>query len=217
MDLSIARLNMIQQQIRTWDVLDPNVLDVFNKSPRERFVAPAFKTLAFSDASIPIGHNQVTLPPKTIGRIIQALDLSPKNHVLEIGTGTGYITSLLSRLVKKVVTIEIIPELAEEALQHFQELHLHNIKSEVGDGTAGWPNEGPYDAILLTGSLPVLPKILGKQLVIGGRLFALLGNPPAISAVLLTRINKDQFSQKILFETQVPPLIHSLQYESFIL
>lgn len=215
MNLSIAQHNMIQQQIRTWDVLDPRLLDLFKKSPRERFVIPAFKNLAFSDDFIPIGHNQVTLPPKTIGRILQALALTPKEHVLEIGTGTGYLTSLVSHLVKKVLTVEIIPELAKEAAKHFQELGLHNITQEIGDGSHGWAKGAPYDAIIFTGSLPFIPNAIATQLAPQGRLFAILGKEPVMSAVMLTKKDKGHFQQKILFETLVPPLTHSFQPQSF--
>ena len=134
---------------------------------------------------------------------------------MEIGTGTGYLTALLSQLAKRVTTIEIIPELAKEALQNLKSLNLHNITLLIGDGVQTRTNEDPYDVIILTGSLPILPKVLREQLSINGKLFAVIGKPPAMSALLLTRINKEYWREKILFETELPPLLYSSTEQGF--
>ncbi len=215
MDFNTARFNMVQQQIRPWDVFDPQILELFATIPREQFVPQDFQQLAFSDTFLPIGHNQVIFPPKLTGRILQSLNLRKEHSVLEIGTGTGYLTALLSQLAKRVTTIEIIPELAKEALQNLKSLNLHNITLLIGDGLQTCTNEDRYDVIILTGSLPILPKILREQLSINGKLFAVIGKSPAMSALLLTRINKEYWREKILFETELPPLLYSSKKPGF--
>jgi protein-L-isoaspartate(D-aspartate) O-methyltransferase len=215
MNLNLARFNMVQQQVRSWDVLDPRVLQLMTTVPREQFVPTAFQQLAFSDTSIPIGYGQVTLPPKMIGRVLQALTLDKRASVLEIGTGTGYMTSLLCQLAKKVTTIEIIPELAKEAFKNFKTLNLSNIVSEIGDGIQGWSANASYDAIVLTGSVPVLPASLSEQLTNNGRLFAVVGKAPAMSAVLLTRVNNERWTKQNLFETDIAPLLNAPQLNNF--
>lgn len=215
MNVNLARFNMVQQQVRTWDVLDPRILELMALIPREKFVPPDFQQLAFSDTFIPIGHNQVMLPPKIVGRILQSLALNKRDSVLQIGTGTGYITSILCQLAKKITAVEINPELAKQTLKNLKELGLHNFVLEVGDAMPGWPNNAPYDAIILTGSVPVLPKSLGNELAINGRLFAVIGKSPAMSAIVLTRLDKEQWSKQVLFETNIPPMIPTTKVEDF--
>ena len=217
MDFNTARFNMVQQQIRTWNVLDLHILDLLGTTPREKFVPKPYQLLAFSDTSIPIGYNQVMLPPKLVGRILQSINLQPEETILEIGTGTGYMTALLSQLAQEVVSFEIIPALAKEARQNIKTLNLQNTLIEVGDGVNGYLNKhAPFDAIVLTGSLPFLPRILREQLAIQGRLFAVVGNGPAMSAMLLTRIDEEQWEEKCLFETEIPPLTHpTIQHFQF--
>lgn len=216
MNTHTARLNMVQQQVRTWDVTDPQVLHVMSLIPRERFVLPEYQNLAFSDAFIPIGENQVALPPNMVGRFLQSLKLKNQDKVLEIGTGTGYITSLLSHLVKTVVSLEIYPALSEKAEQILHKLNLpHHIILETQNGASGFADEGPYDAIFVTGSLDYFSKPLLENLGPGGRIVGILGNSPAMSAVLMTRIDKDRFTKQILFETDVPRLLAAPQQEQF--
>jgi protein-L-isoaspartate(D-aspartate) O-methyltransferase len=215
MDFNLARVNMVQQQVRTWDVLDPRILDLLSTIPREPFVLPAFKALAYSDAFLPIGFNQVILQAKIVGRLLQALNIKETESVLEIGTGTGYITALLCLLAKKVASIEIIAELSFEAKHHLKSLDLQNVTLEVGNGIEGCPVHGPYDVIVLTGSVPLLAKALREQLSIKGRLFAVTGQAPAMSAILITRVDKELWKEKVLFETDIPPLLHGPESKTF--
>lgn len=215
MDLNIARFNMVQQQVRPWDVLDTNILDLLSTVPREHFVPAEFQALAFSDTAIPIGHEQVMLPPKIVGRMLQALELDKQETILEVGTGTGYVTALLACLAKRVVSLEINASLSQQAALLLKKLEFRNVQLEVGDGTLGCPQYAPYDAIVFTGSLPLLPKILREQVSIDGRIIAILGKEPVMSAVLLTRADKDRWVERRLFETVVPPLINAPQMEQF--
>jgi protein-L-isoaspartate(D-aspartate) O-methyltransferase len=215
MNVNLARFNMVQQQVRTWDVLDPRILELMTLTPREVFVPADFQQLAFSDTFIPIGYDQVMLPPKIVGRILQSLTLNKRDSVLQIGTGTGYLSALLCQLAKKITAVEVIPELAKQTLKNLKALGLHNFVLEVGDAVPGWPDNAPYDAIILTGSVPVLPKSLGEELAINGRLFAVIGKAPAMSAVLLTRVGKEQWSKQVLFETNLPSMTHEVKVEDF--
>ncbi len=215
MDFNIAHFNMVARQVQTWDVLDPNILALLETTPRELFTPGAFQALASSDTFIPIGYDQVMLPPKMVGRILQALDLEKHEVILEIGTGTGYMTALLSQLVKHVVSIEIIAPLLDQARHFLIELNCHNITLEVGNGAYGFESRNPYNAIIFTGSLPYLPKVLREQLAINGRLFAVVGEAPAMSAVLLTRVSKDRWREKVLFETVIPPLLQAPTINGF--
>lgn len=214
MNLTLARNNMVQQQVRTWGVLDPIILDLMTTVPRELFVPPNFQQLAFSDTSIPIGYDQVALPPKIVGRILQALSLDKQASVLEIGTGTGYITTFLSLLANKVTSIEIFPELAKEAIKNLHQLNCQNCTIEINDGLQNRPRE-LYDIIVLSGSLPVLPQNLVEQLTLNGRLFAVVGQAPAMSAVLLTRISEEQWKEQSLFETEIPQLLNAPHLNAF--
>jgi protein-L-isoaspartate(D-aspartate) O-methyltransferase len=216
MDFNIARSNMAQQQLRPWGVLDPQLLEIFSTIPREQFVPDNFKQLACSEAFLPIGNNQVMLPPNIIARMLQPLQLRKDNKVLQIGTGTGYITALLCQLAKTVTAIEIIPALAKQTTQNLKYLNLYNVSVQVGDGTQGSLTKDPsYDAIVLTGSLPFLPKILGEKLATHGKLFAVLGKPPSMSALLLTRTDKQRWEETILFETELPPLFYAHKQTGF--
>ena len=216
LDFNSARLNMVQQQVRTWGVLDPEILDLLLTIPRELFVPPSFRSLAFSDTDIPIGYGQVMLPPKIVGRILQSIKPNASGTVLEVGTGTGYMTALLSKLAKKTVSIEIILELATAAQNNLEALHLENIRLECGDAVTGWLQHAPYDVIILTGSVPRLPDSLKEQLIPGGRLFAVVGEPPVMSAMLITRVDEIQWKKESLFETDIPPLINAPQLPGFI-
>lgn len=215
MDLKAARVNMVHQQVRPWDVSNPKILDLLLSIPRERFVLPAFQHLAYSDTFMPIGFEQVMLAPKIVGRLLQALNLKQKESALEIGTGTGYITALMSQLVKKLVSVEIIPELLEQAKANLSSLGIHNAHLEVGDAVKGWPKAGPYDAILYTGSLSSLPNELYAQVSQNGRLIAVLGSEPNMSAILFTRTGQDKWIKEVLFETLLPSLINAPETEGF--
>lgn len=204
-----ARFNMIEQQIRTWEVLDAGVLQLFNKIPRENFVPLQYRGLAFADIEIPIGHGQTMLSPKIEGRMLQALEIRKTDKVLEIGTGSGYLTALLAALAHQVYSVEIIPELSEQARIRLVEHDIHNVVLEVGDAVQGWPSRAPYDVIVYTGSLPLMPTNVQQQLAVGGRLFVVVGEPPVMEAIMIQCVAKDSYRQQALFETCLPALVNA--------
>ena len=210
-----ARFNMIEQQIRTWDVLDPTVLNLLHQVPREDFVPPQYRGLAFADLEIPIGFGEYMLSPKLEARMLQALEVSKNDTVLEIGTGSGYMTALLAKLAKEVYSVERITDLSASAAQHLVMHGISNIILEVGDGAHGWGNN-QFDVIVLTGSLPLLPARFEQQLKPGGRLLAVVGEVPAMQAVLITCITAGVYSRTVLFETCIPQLINAVQPERFL-
>lgn len=213
--LEQTRFNMIEQQIRTWEVLDPVVLDLLKQVPREDFVPAQYLGLAFADLEIPIGHGQRMLSPKMEARIVQSLSLKPTDRVLEVGTGSGYMTALLAKLVKQVVSVDCIPEFTENARKKLQQHGYSNIVLETGDAAQGWQPHAPYDVIVLTGSLPVLPAQLQQQLAVGGRMFVVVGEAPVMEATLIQRVAENTFRSDVLFETCVPELAGAPQPERF--
>ncbi|OZI20698.1 protein-L-isoaspartate O-methyltransferase [Bordetella genomosp. 9] len=209
-DVEKARFNMVEQQIRPWDVLDETVLDALFKVRRELFVPPALRSLAFSDLEIPLQINAVDtresmLAPKVEARLAQELLLAPTDAVLEIGTGSGYQAALLAELAQQVTTVEIDSRLAAFAQQNLQLNNIANVKIETGDGRNGWGTT-EYDAILLTGSVPVVPDGLKYQLRIGGRLVVVVGTAPVMTACRITRTTAASFETVNLFETVIKPL-----------
>ncbi|MCB5185906.1 protein-L-isoaspartate O-methyltransferase [Methylobacillus gramineus] len=214
-DVEQARFNMIEQQIRTWEVLDGSVLDLLGKVPREAFVPEQYRGLAFADLEIPIGFGQTMLSPKMEGRILQALDIKPTDKVLEIGTGSGYLTALLAAQAKEVHSIEINAALSQAAQLKLAQQQISNVIFHVGDGTPGWPGNAPYDVIVFTGSLPLLPEQAQQSLNIDGRLFAVIGEAPAMEAIMIRRVNATTFRQDILFETCIPELGNAPQPARF--
>jgi protein-L-isoaspartate(D-aspartate) O-methyltransferase len=213
-NVELNRNNMIEQQIRPWDVLDLRILDLLRKVKREQFVPPARQAMAFMDVEIPLGHGAFMWQPKLEARALQALKVKGGDHVLEIGTGSGYMAALLSRLAKQVTSVEIVPELHALAAANLSQHHMDNVKLELGDGARGWA--GSYDAIILTGSVPVLPEAIQKGLKPGGRLFAIVGDAPAMQAKLITCEGPGKFVSANLFETNVAPLQNALQPERFV-
>ena len=204
MDFAQARYNMIEQQVRPWDVLDRKVLDTLEKLHREDFVPADFRNLAFADIEIPIGYDQAMLDPKTEARLVQELDLTPDDKVLEVGTGSGFTTAMLASLASHVDSVEIVPELsiaADARLKSFDNITLH-----VGDAANGWGENEKWDAILLTGSVPVLPKAFSDMRNPGGRLVAVVGAEPIMTATLTRNIGDGDWSEKELFDTVIPPL-----------
>ncbi len=210
-----ARFNMIEQQIRTWEVLDPTVLQLLNDIPREQFVPAAYQGLAFADLEIPIGHGQLMLSPKLEGRLLQALSIKNSDHVLHIGTGTGYLTALLAKLAKHVVSVEIEPELSALAAQHLKAQQIQSVTLEVGDAAHGWSQQAPYDVILFGASSPVEPANVRQQLAIGGRMLIILGSAPVMRATLIQRISEHGFREDVLFETCIAPLTNATQAQPF--
>jgi len=212
--MELSRRNMIEQQIRTWNVLDMRVLELLKKVRREQFVPPSHQEMAFMDIEIPLGFGVSMWQPKLEARVLQDLRLNPADHVLEVGTGSGYLTALLSRTVKHVTSVEIVPELHAFAEKNLAAHHVDNVKLELGDAARGW--EGSYDAIVLTGSLPILPEAFQNSLAPGGRLFAIVGDAPAMQAQLITCTAPGVFEHERLFEISVAPLQNALQPERFV-
>ena len=207
MNIEQARFNMIEQQIRPWDVLDPSVLDLLFVVKREDFVPAAYRSLAFADMELPIGQGQVMLAPKVEAKLLQELAVKKTDKVLEIGTGSGYMAALLAARAEHVVTIELNPELAETARQNLERAGVRNVSVDVGDGSEGWSHRGPYDVIVVSGALPALPAALLKQLRVGGRLAAIVGEAPVMEAQLVTCTAEGVYNTVNLFETVVPPLV----------
>ena len=206
MNLDQARFNMIEQQIRPWDVLDQKVLDVIAAIPRDAFVIPVYRQLAYADVELPLGDGEVMMEPKVEARMVQSLRLTPTDRVLEIGTGSGYATALLARLAGHVYSVERLEALSQRAAARLAEHGIQNVTLKVGDGSAGWPEQAPYDAMAVTGSLPSLDETLQRQLKLGGRLFVIVGEPPVMEALLLTRVGDNDWSRESLFDTELPPL-----------
>lgn len=216
MDIERARHNMIEQQIRPWEVLDQRVLDLLLEVKREDYVPPVYRSLAFVDMEIPIGHGERMWPPRLEARVLQALDLKKGDRVLEVGTGSGYLTALLASLAGEVVSVEIVPELHEEAGKKLAAHGYTNIRLVLGDAARGFAEAAPYDAIVLTGSTPVLPEALPQQLAIGGRLFAVVGDAPAMRAQRIVRLGESAWHAETLFETEIAPLRNACQPERFV-
>ncbi len=215
MNIEQARHNMIEQQIRPWDVLDQRVLEQMQRTPREDFVLRAYRNAAFTDTMLPIGHDQRMLEPKLEARLLQALTIQPDEKALEVGTGSGYMTALLAGMAKEVVSVEIVPELHEEAKARLARHGVDNAVLEQGDASNGWDSQQPFDVIAVTGSLPVLAKGLIQNLQIGGRLFAVVGQEPVMKAMLVTRLSSNDWREDILFETVIPPLMSSQKVQNF--
>jgi protein-L-isoaspartate(D-aspartate) O-methyltransferase len=216
MDLEQARFNMVEQQIRTWDVLDPTILDLLSIVRREDFVPPQFRKLAFADMEIPLGHGEFMLTPKLEARLLQEASVQRADQVLEVGTGSGYMAALLARLARQVYSVEIIPELSEQARSKLQAHAITNVTAEIGDAARGWAVHAPYDVILITGSLPFLPEAFESSLAPGGRLVAVVGDPPVMSAQRIRRVAGGGFARETLFETCIKALRNAPQPERFV-
>jgi protein-L-isoaspartate(D-aspartate) O-methyltransferase len=204
---------MIEQQIRTWEVLDPVVLDLLKKVPREAFVPSKYEGLAFADLEIPLGEGQLMLSPKVEGRILQALAIQKTDKVLEIGTGAGYLTALMATQAKHVDSVELNSKLSQAADKRIAAQKIKNVSLHVADGLNA--SDKVYDVIVLTGSLPVYPEQIECQLAMGGRMFVVVGAEPAMEAILVTRVTKDAVRRDNLFETCLPPLVNAPQPSRF--
>lgn len=206
MDIEQSRYNMVEQQIRPWDVLNQNVLDLLFKVRREDFVPEAHKALAFVDMEIPLGHGQSMWTPKLEARAIQELDIRPTDRVLEIGTGSGYLTALLASKAGEVVSVDIVPEFTASATLKLRAHGFGNVVLRSGDAARDWPDEAGFDVIVLTGSTPLLSDALVRRLRVGGRLFAITGEAPVMEAQLITCSAPGTTRSVTLFETCVAPL-----------
>jgi protein-L-isoaspartate(D-aspartate) O-methyltransferase len=211
-----ARFNMVEQQIRPAEVLDPRILNVISESPREDFAPEAYKKLAYSDIHIPIGYGQTMLKPVQEARILQALDIQPSDKVLEIGTGSGYMSALLAKLADRVISVEIEPDLAKQAKAKLDVHNINNVAVETGDAANGWEKNAPYDVIVVTGSMPLMAENLKNQLAVNGRLCVTLGIEPVMTVYLYVRVGEDQWHEEALFETVIPALKNVRQPETFV-
>ena len=206
MNLEQARSNMVEQQIRTWEVLDQDVLDLLYAVPREEFVPSSCRNLAFTDMDVPIGEGEKMWPPKMEARVLQELAVKRSDRVLEVGTGSGYLTALLAHRAAQVYSVELRPALAAFAGANIARHGVDNVMLETGDGANGYAKWGPYDIVVLTGSVPVLPRAVLEALAPGGRLFAVVGEAPVMTAKLITCTAPGAWRSAELFETLVAPL-----------
>jgi len=214
MDTEQARFNMVEQQIRTWEVLDPEVLDLLFTVRREEFVPPAYRMLAFADLEIPLPGGQRMWTPKMEARVLQELKLVAGETVLEIGTGSGYLTALMASLNARVTSVEIDERLSAAAQPKLVRAGLTQVELAVGDGARGWGRQS-YDAIVLTGSTPILPDAFVKQLKPGGRVFAVVGEAPAMAARMMRWVAAGSVTEEDLFETVIEPLANAFSPSRF--
>jgi protein-L-isoaspartate(D-aspartate) O-methyltransferase len=215
MDTLAARQQMVDQQIRTWEVLDSRVLDALSAVPREAFVPLEYRELAFADAPIPIGFGQSMLPPKLQGRILQALAPGAADGALEVGSGTGYLSACLSLLCASTHSIDIQPGLIDAAAANLRAVPNARVQFEVRDAFAAAPL-GEYDVIAVTGSLPVYDTRFERSLRIGGRLFVIVGAAPVMDAILVRRVDSNEWIRESLFETVVDPLVNAVAAPKFV-
>lgn len=209
-DYALLRFNMVAQQVRPWDVLDPRILGVIGDLWRHRFVAPDQRHIAYADLELPLGHGEHMMAPKMEGRLLQALAPQAHETVLEIGTGSGYLTACLARLAAHVDSVDIVPEFVQRARAPLaEEGLLERVALATGDAAHGWTQaRSDYDVIVVTGSLPTLEMAapFERQLAVGGRLFAVVGEAPVMEAMLITRSSEDVYARTALFETCLTPL-----------
>ena len=216
MNTEQARFNIIEQQIRPWEVLDPSVLSLLSVVRREAYVPEAQRDLAFADVELPLGYGQSMLAPRVEARILQELAIKNTDKVLEIGTGSGYMAALLAAKAEFVYSVEIVPELVEFARANLKRAGVANVSVDLGDGAHGWPLYAPYDVIVLSGSTPVLPEAIQQQLRIGGRLVAIVGEAPAMQVKLVTRTGEDAYTAITVFETVAAPLVNAQARSAFV-
>jgi protein-L-isoaspartate(D-aspartate) O-methyltransferase len=214
-DVQFARRQMIEQQVRAWEVLDLKVLDALQQVPREEFAPAAYRDLAFADTCVPIGHGQVMLAPKVEGRILQALAIQPDDHALEIGTGTGFFAACIGRLARSVRTIDIFPDFIAGAVDNLRRTGAHNVAAATGDAMQ-LAERDAYDVIAVTGALPVYDVRFERALKVGGRLFVTVGTGPVLEARKVTRVGASEWVRESLFETGMTPLIHAAEPARFV-
>lgn len=203
MNTELARQNMVENQVRTWEVLDPRVLDVLRSVKREQFVPARHRDLAFADMALPIGHGETMLKPVVEGRILQALALEPGERVLEIGTGTGFLTACLAQLAREVVSVEQHADLVEMARTQLAAAQVRNVHLEIADAVRDFSTSESFDAVVVGGAVHALPERFRAWVKPGGRLFAIIGESPAMQATLYTRADATHWLSQSLFETDV--------------
>ena len=213
-DANYAREQMVEQQVRAWDVLDRRVLDVLRKVSREAFVPAEYRDLAYADTAIPLGHGVSMMPPMLVGRLLQALSIKKDDQVLEVGTGSGFLCACLANMAARVHSIDIHEELTAEAGRRLDEQGIQNVRLETRDANT-LDEQSAYDVIAVTGSLPKYTGNFEKALKTGGRLFVVVGAGPVMEAMLITRLASDKWVREVLFETSLPALANSPQPEGF--
>jgi len=206
MNVEQARFNMIEQQIRPWDVLDPSILELLSAVRREDFVPAAHQGKAFMDIEIPLGHGRALLAPRVEARMVQDLQLNKREQVLQIGAATGFVTALIGHKARRVIGLEANAELASAARANLRKAGVNNAEIVQADGVAGFTGQAPYDAILLCGSVASVPQALLDQVKVGGRLMAIVGSEPVMQATLYTRLPDGRFSSQAMFDTVAPRL-----------
>ena len=215
MNIEQARFNMIEQQIRPWNVLDQDVLDLLVVVKREDFVPAAYKALAFVDTEIPLPGGETMFTPKIEARILQEVQVKKHEYVLEIGAGSGYMAALLEHKARHVTTVEIKPELKELAQANLARAGVSNVSVELGDGSQGWSAGAPFDVIVISGGLESLPEAFLKQVKVGGRIAAIIGQAPVMTAQVITRVSETAYDTVKVFETNVKLLSDSAKHSHF--
>jgi protein-L-isoaspartate(D-aspartate) O-methyltransferase len=206
---------MVASQVRTWDVLDPSVLNAMEQLPREDFVPQVYKNLAYADTAIPLYGQQTMLPPKEQGRILQAVAIQPHERVLEICTGTGYLTALLAQFAKTLVSVDINPTLQAQAKDNLARHHIHNVELVTQDASHGFEQHGTFDVIVITGGLPKLPESYKNILNLKGRIFVIMGQAPLMYATLINHPTNEIWQEVVLYETVVPMMEHANALKEF--
>jgi len=215
MSVDTARAHMVKEQIRPQQVTDPKILEIFSRVPREDFVPAEYQSLAFAEIFIPLPHQQWMLSPALEGKILQALEIQPTDKILEIGTGSGYFTALLAHLSQHVYSVDYFEDLIDDAAEKFRLHHIYNVTLSHGKGANGWSSHAPYQAIVITGSLPSLPDNFKQQLAIGGRLVGIIGTGNTMKLMKITRIDDKHWEEITLSETQIPRLLDIKEPSTF--
>lgn len=215
MNAEQAQFNMVEQQIRPWDVLDQTVLDLMAATPRADYVPESRRGMAFMDVNIPLGEGAVMLQPKMEARMLQALEVTKEDNILLVGTGTGHLASLLAQLGKHVLAIDINNDFTTLAEKNLAAHNITNVTLETGDAASGWDSNKPYDVIFISGSMPILPDSFRESLSVGGRMIAVVGNAPVMETKLIKRHDKNSWSETELFETEIPALVNAAKTDSF--
>lgn len=215
MNFEQARFNMVEQQIRPWEVLDSQVLDLLENIHREDFVPVKYRKLAFADIAVPLACSQFMMRPKIEGRMLQALEVGADESVLEIGTGSGFVTACLAALARQVVSVELFEELHDAARDKLKDKGIENAELHVGDVMTGWQPEQAHDVVVVTGSVAEIPEVFKGWVNPGGRMFVVTGDAPAMEARLLRRIDVTAWTDESLFETDLPRLINAEPPEEF--
>lgn len=207
---------MVKQQLRTGDVLDDTILALFEEFSREEFVPHAMRPFAYSDMQIPLAHHQRMMTPLEEGRILQALKLRGHETILEVGTGTGYLTAMLSRLGQTIISVDYFQEFTHTARKKLEQYNCSNVELITGDGCRGWLDKAPYDVVILTGAIETITETHRLQVLPGGKLVAIVGKEPVMQCLLLTLDHMGNWTQELLFETCIPPLINQLKPKEFV-